>query len=159
MSSKIGLRLALAAGLVGAAMSAQAWIITVAGTNVGGSLTVNYTYSTLIGNTFSSTLGGSLTSGSWSFDNGAGQSIAIAYTGTFVQDPGGTVSLDGTWTETSGTGIHVAPTGTYSASIGSIAGGPSDWEWSVVGSVPEPSQYAVLGIGLVGLLVRRRKSR
>lgn len=165
-------RLSAAALILGCAASANAWITVAYGTYV---TPVNFTFftpistfSTLVNpptTTFSFVYTPTTIDGIWSVTNGV-QTLNVDFASTSVAINGGTYSYSGDWTETSNAGLPlVVPEGTFSGSMDAYNAGTQRftsgfWSMTFVGTlVPEPTPYAALGIGLVGLLVRRRKNR
>ncbi len=156
-SRKSLLRLSVVIAALGAALSAHAWVITVVGTYDTGTgfitgTDVKYSSLAALNTTFSYGVSIGASSISLGVANG-GSSLTLAGTGTPTFS-GGTVSTAGTWT-----GTHVAlpiqDFGTYSDSID----GEGNFEFTVVGqkgAVPEPATYVVLGLGMVGIMRRRR---
>lgn len=160
-SHKFALRASLVAAALAAALSANAWIVSIAGdTNASGIITtVDYKYSNLAGintATFSYFV---------SFNPGTGAAFGNFTDGASVLDVAGvgasniannTYSFSGVWTKTALTNLPVASTGTYTALFDlnsdrynvSFAGAP----------VPEPAPIAALSVGALALLRRRRRS-
>jgi len=158
LHSKNGLRLVAVGALVlGAAVSANAWIITLAGPVTGGALGLTYEFSDLLTGPFSAatTSNATLTSGTFTATSGT-QSLSVNWAGTTVMS-GNTMSLDGTWALVSETNLNVATTGTYSASLDNLdTNGVYEWSW-VGTTTPEPAPFAAMGIGIIGLCVSRRR--
>jgi len=152
------LRVSVVAAVFGAALSAHAWIINVVGTYDTNTGIINSTvmeYSSLpqLNTTFSYGVALGPSSFGLSVVNGASSlSLTGVGTGTFN---GGTTSTAGNWTG-SHVNLPIQDLGTYSGSYD----GEGNFAFTVVGqkAVPEPASMAVLGLGLVGI-VRRRRTR
>lgn len=156
--NKYALRLTVVGAALGAALSANAYVLTITGDVTGnGVLTATTTQSNLSGLpnfvfTGSAPVTGSASSFTGSF-LGSTNSISLQGAG-FALSGGGTTSFAGTWTGTVSPALGIKNTGTYSGSYDNLG----KFSIAVVGQpVPEPASMAILGLGALGL-IRRRKA-
>jgi hypothetical protein len=104
-------------------------------------------------------------SGSGVYTNGVGNTLDfdLTYSALSFQKVGQSESFDGTWVYTGGTGAYAAKTGGGTLALNAFVTSPVTASTitsfsGTLAAVPEPASYAVLGIGALGLLVRRRKA-
>ncbi len=164
LTTKVFARTAAVLALGTIALSAHAWIITFGGQydnpNTNSELLhFDYQFSNLLGNGFvgSISYGYDATTNSGAFDfSGNGETVDATFSGTTVYTGPLSHSFSGTWTALADTSSNVAPGGTYSASFDGIG----QYNWSIVGTqaVPEPVSMVTFGVGLLGLVARRKRS-
>jgi hypothetical protein len=160
------IKIVLGVAAIGCATSADAWITVIYGKNIGGPYIYQTgQFSTLFPGVFGWGLSSDydITTGTGEFFEG-GEDLKLSFTQTSQTIEDGTISKIGDWTVTSQTGFSpaLAAGGTYSLSFDNLYynGTSGNYSWSFVGALlPEPTPYAVLGVGMVGLLMRRKRTR
>lgn len=90
---------------------------------------------------------------------GVGGTLVVSYTTSPVQASGGSASFDGTWTYVAGTGAYAGLMGTGAVNFLTSTSGFANHSLSgELEAVPEPASMAALGLGVVALLRRRKRS-
>ena len=172
VATKHLLKIAVASAALGCVASANAWIFIGYGTDatvgVATTFTVNTVYTDLMAMPAKEFFGFNYTpvalSGSALLTNGP-QSLFVDFAGTSVVNAN-TYSFAGTWTEVANVKLaRVIPEGTFSGSLDNFDPATNlftsgDFSLTFVGTVtPEPTPYAVVGVGVIGLLLRRKRTR
>jgi len=172
MNYKGTARFAAVAAVLAVAISAQAFTIDVSsvgkwaivGANLNTSETVIFQSTSVVAPVFvtndtSVVNAAPPTPGVGLLDDGAGNSITYSITFDSASGNFNGVSASGTWNYVAGTGFYAGLVGggtiteNYDGSSGLSLG-------TVVGdlrAVPEPASMAAMGLGIVGLIARRRR--
>lgn len=163
MKTSTAFRLACVACALSVVATAQAYIFTVVGTcdNTGTILTTDFKTSSLpeFGNTFDYTVLFFFNGDFQATVDNAPASAAMSATGGSVVTGGGSYSFSGDYLvdSSANTTIPLGSTGTYSATFDLDAG---NYSFSLAGQpVPEPTSMALLGLGAVALMRRRRQTK
>ncbi len=164
--NKTAIRLVAVAATLGAALSANAYVLTFAGNYTGTFLTANsfdvdatltqgLSFNFAVDDASSASATGGTASLLTTLKNFSGsKSLQITSTSNSTSvNNGGVTSFSGAWTGvTSGLGINNF--GTYSGSFD----GQGNYSISITGApVPEPASMVALSLGAVGLLRRRAR--